>query len=437
MAILRMVRADGADTTAESGKGIPLPIIAATAGRKADGVDLADLPWDFSRGVPTDGGHDYSMLWVHDLAGRNLPIGVVRVKVGSDGTSLDESVAVFDPEDEFAVKTERKYRSKVGGLTGFSVTWEPVDADGMPSRATGKKAVANQLIEVSAVPVPLDPASLAKTERAGLASLARSIDAALGDGSNQRQEAEGSLEEKQMMLAEAAREKMNLEGDDWAYATATFPDTVVMCVYRNGDHEYFEFDYSFGDNGSVTVSEPRAVEVKLTMVRDGQEAEAEPEVGDEVDAEGDAPDEEPRSARADVPEEVAGAMLAIFDRGSNDSDAERKSAYQRLLPKYRVMGWEPPEFVTAAELRALDDSTWRTLFLAGELQRVGAEISARNTAELREVAGLVGDASKRLSALLDRVTSGNEEREAEGGTNTRTTTDDWKAVLAAYLKETH
>lgn len=145
---------------AESGKGSPLPIIAATKGRKADGVDLADLPWDFSRAESADGGrHRFPLLWAHDLGGRNLPIGVVDVGIGEDGVSLSDSFAVFDPEDPFAVAIERKYRSPIGGLNAFSITWDDVDKDGMPARSTGNKPTAQQLMEVSGVPVPLDAAA--------------------------------------------------------------------------------------------------------------------------------------------------------------------------------------------------------------------------------------------------------------------------------------
>lgn len=177
-----MMRVARASQAGEAGKGTPLPIIAATKGRKMDGVDLADLPWDFSRGVQGDDGrYRFPMLWAHDLSGQRLPIGVVDVGVGSDSVSLDDSAAIFDPEDPFAVTTERKFRSPVGGLSGFSITWDDVDAAGLPARSTGNKAVAHQLWEVSAVPVPLDALST-KRGLDGMRALQRDIEAILEGG---------------------------------------------------------------------------------------------------------------------------------------------------------------------------------------------------------------------------------------------------------------
>lgn len=169
-------RASADGSAVEAGKGAPLHIIAATAGRKSDGIDLADLPWDMRRGKPADGGRmRFPLLWAHDLSGTRLPLGYAYVGVGEDGTTLDDTYIVFDPDDADAVAVERKYRSEHGGLDSFSITWDVVDADGLSVRATGKKAAANQLLEVSAVPVPMDADATVRTQRAALADLGRRL----------------------------------------------------------------------------------------------------------------------------------------------------------------------------------------------------------------------------------------------------------------------
>ena len=171
---LRAARADG--ETVEAGNAAPLNIIAATAGLKSDGVDLAALPWDMRRGKPVDGGRvRFPFLWAHDLAGGRLPLGYAYVGIGEDGTTLDDSYVVFDPADPDAVAAERKYRSEHGGLDSFSITWDVVDADGLSVRTTGKKPAANQLLEVSAVPVPLDAGATVRAQRSALADLGRRL----------------------------------------------------------------------------------------------------------------------------------------------------------------------------------------------------------------------------------------------------------------------
>lgn len=180
MPVLRMIRAADAPTV-EAGKGTPLPLIAATGGMKSDGLDLTGLPWDFRRGRSNGDAYRYPLLWVHDLGGERLPLGVVDVRAVGDGPDL-EAEAIFDPDDPFAVAVERKYRSAIGGLDAFSISWDDVDDAGVSARVTKAKATAHQLLETSCVPVGMDPDALAKDGRkraADLRTLADVIDAAL------------------------------------------------------------------------------------------------------------------------------------------------------------------------------------------------------------------------------------------------------------------
>jgi len=62
--------------------------------------------------------------------------------------------------------------------------------------------------------------------------------------------------------------------------------------------------------------------------------------------------------------DTAAAMVGVFDREPDDPDDERQRRYRALLPKYRRQGVEPPEFLTADELSALDDEGWARIFLA-------------------------------------------------------------------------
>lgn len=355
MPILRAIREPAADDAeaVEAGKGAPLYFTAATAGRKPDGLDLAGLPWDFSRAVTApDGSMQYPFLWVHDIMGNRAPLGVANVVPGDDPLPLRVAVT-FDPGDPFAVDIERKYRSPVGGLSAVSIQWDDMDADGMPARATKNKPVAHQLWEVSAVPVGMDPDALRDGARAAMRALYDDIGAML---------------------------------DGRTVATETVIETVT-------------------ETTTETVTD-----IDVAIEVDGApEAEAE--------------DQETR---------LAAAMVAVFRAGawSDEADAERRAAYNALLPAYRRAGWTAPEFLPLADLRALDDETWRGLFLSGELARAGAELSGKNITELREIDAALREASKRLGAMLTRVTApkapADEADSARGGD----TVDDLMAALS-------
>ncbi|MEU0531987.1 HK97 family phage prohead protease [Amycolatopsis tolypomycina] len=126
----------------------PIPFVLATEGRKADGIDLQMSAADLERFMsnPLLGyGHNY---WGRD----SLPIGRVddpRV----DGKAL-RGALVFDQDDDFAVKVERKIRN--GFLNAVSVGFDAYDvnSDGVPNRWT--------LFEVSVVPLPMDPDAVAE-----------------------------------------------------------------------------------------------------------------------------------------------------------------------------------------------------------------------------------------------------------------------------------
>lgn len=138
----RVVREDD-DKTGEDG---PLRIIAATGGRKADGLNLsmdrADLDRFESNPV---------VMYGHDYNGRDsLPIGRAdETWIEDDQLRMD---ITFDRDDEFAATVERKYRA--GMMNTFSIGFDAYDIDeaGVPARW--------ELHEVSAVPIPMDASAV-------------------------------------------------------------------------------------------------------------------------------------------------------------------------------------------------------------------------------------------------------------------------------------
>lgn len=133
----------------------PIRFVAATEGEKADGLDLQmdRLNLDRFRANPV-------VLYAHEYMGRDaLPIGRAEDVFTDDGRLLAD--VVFDTDDDFAAEIDRKYRG--GFLNGVSVGFDTgrVDEDGVPDWW--------EMMELSAVPVPLDPDALVESGRALIA----------------------------------------------------------------------------------------------------------------------------------------------------------------------------------------------------------------------------------------------------------------------------
>lgn len=140
-------RAEGDEST----EG-PIRFIVATEGKKADGLDLRmdGLSLDRFRANPV-------VMYGHDYYGRDsLPIGRAENIEVVDGQLLADTV--FDLDDEFAAQVDRKYRG--GFLNAVSVGFDIRGFD----PETGV-VDAWEMIEYSAVPIPLDPDAVVKAGR--------------------------------------------------------------------------------------------------------------------------------------------------------------------------------------------------------------------------------------------------------------------------------
>lgn len=153
-------RADD-DATGDDAAGKPLTVIAATEGRKGDGLNLTMKGARLERfeANPVLGyGHSY---WGRD----GLPIGRAD-STWIDGPSLKMDL-LFDQDDDFARKVERKYRNKI--MNAFSIGFDVwnIAEDGTPE--------GWELFEISAVPLPMDPNAIVESGRADEYALARAL----------------------------------------------------------------------------------------------------------------------------------------------------------------------------------------------------------------------------------------------------------------------
>lgn len=142
--------------------GKPLTIVAATEGRKGDGLNLTMKGAELGRfqDNPVVGyGHSY---WGRD----GLPIGRSD-KTWIDGDALKMDIVFDSDEDEFARKVERKYRKRM--MNAFSIGFDVwnIDDSGTPE--------GWELFEVSAVPLPMDPNAIVESGRDGHLALVRGL----------------------------------------------------------------------------------------------------------------------------------------------------------------------------------------------------------------------------------------------------------------------
>lgn len=153
--------------------GTPIRFVASTQGIKRDGQDLALAQWsleNFQRNPV--------FLWVHDYAGSKAPIGRVEISRDETNQRLIGDVT-FDQEDEFARQIESKYRR--GFMNAVSVGWDSVAPAGRSLRDAKPEEIVNDLLDLSAVPVPGDPDALAIRQKRALAALGHEFLKLAGD----------------------------------------------------------------------------------------------------------------------------------------------------------------------------------------------------------------------------------------------------------------
>lgn len=148
----------------------PLRFIASTEGVKRDGLEISAAGWQLEhyRANPV-------VLWGHDYLGRP-PIGRADVTVLGGELLAD---VTFDRADPFAAEVERKYRA--GFLNAVSVGWEVLEQSG-----NGQRVLQQDLLDISAVPVPGDPDALIQRQAAAMRAYLDGVMQPGADGDGQR-----------------------------------------------------------------------------------------------------------------------------------------------------------------------------------------------------------------------------------------------------------
>lgn len=142
----------------------PIRFVASTEGVKRDGHDLRADDWDLSRYRSNP-----VILWSHGLLSDIPPIGRAEVSIEDRRLMAD---VTFDQNDPFARMVEAKYRS--GFMSGVSVNWD-----------TDRTTKKNELIEISAVPIPLDADALIQRTQRGYAEIGKALTSLIDDDQKQ------------------------------------------------------------------------------------------------------------------------------------------------------------------------------------------------------------------------------------------------------------
>ena len=369
MEYLRAFRADDGSEDAEPAAGGPIRFVASTEGIKRDGRELKMADWRLENYQ-----RNPVVLWAHDYFGHQPPIG--RAEVAVQGQSLIADVT-FDAGDAFARDIERKIRA--GFLNAVSVGWQDVP-DG--------KRVWHDLMDVSVVPVPADPAALKVDEARALRGMLAELErrGAIAPHSTERADEEtawdGPGEVARCEETRAALRRMHAWVDDEA-------DAETKRAYKLPHHL----------------------------------------------AEGEV-----------VWRGVAAAMSRLLQAGTQIPDGDRRGVYNHLARHYEQFDKTPPEFRTAEELAGLDEEEIRGLFVEGEYPtpasspawrttatptlpvrgegvRAGATLSARNRGDLEQ-------AVKLVQGVIERAVK--TEPEAEDGERAADGDEFWRALRRMF-----
>lgn len=149
----------------------PLRFVAATEGAKGDGINLRmdGARLDRFRSSPV-------VLWGHDYS--SVPIGRADVQVTGNRLMAD---ITFDQSDEFARKIDKKYRDGFLNAVSIGFDFSRIERDGTVEDW--------QLLEISAVPVPMDPDALLARQRTALRSLGESLASVLDEEDEETRDA--------------------------------------------------------------------------------------------------------------------------------------------------------------------------------------------------------------------------------------------------------
>lgn len=222
----------------------PIRFVAGTEGLKIDGRSFLMSGADLTRYEANP-----VVLWAHD--GNKPPIGRGVAAVEDGRLVIDIE---FDQDDEFARAVESKYRR------GFmnAVSMLPLPAGHRRGMRPRSGEISEwELVEVSAVPIPVDPEAV-KVSR----SLLKHAGQELIDMAEHSRSL--TVNDQRERLSAAANERFGGEGT-WVWVRDFNPEEmwVVVEVETDGECTCYQLTYSIDADDNLTLTDGDPVEVEV------------------------------------------------------------------------------------------------------------------------------------------------------------------------------
>lgn len=225
----------------------PIRFVCGTEGMKIDGRDYRMDGMDLGRYEANP-----VVMWCHDLTRPPIGRGVPAI----DGGRLLLDVE-FDLADPFAADIDGKYRR--GFLNAVSMTALPTDGAGGLGPRRGVVEYS-ELIEVSSVPVPLDPDALKVTGQRAM----RHLGLELLDLAEHRREL--SVNDKRDRLYNLVTERFGGGDQTWVWISDFGDDWVVYEIEDENGCTTWRLGYAIDDADNLTLDtgNPEEVEVNTS-----------------------------------------------------------------------------------------------------------------------------------------------------------------------------
>ncbi len=345
--------------------GSPIPFILSMPGVKRDGLNLATLPFTKAR-------YDRNpvVLAFHRYDQFSIGAGEIEIVQTRAGEAL-YAMASFDVDDPIGAEADRKYRS--GFMFAVSLGWDDIDDQGVPVRASKRRAVARDILEFSVVSVPADPDALmdiAEEDLARTRSFMTGVRGLLPAGDERIPDLDDIL--RRLAECQGAQCDVLL-----AQADARLDERRGFYVpgHLAGDDSDPEGDAPDTGDDVIVTAEAKALATR--QVNDVQSTEA--------------------RRRA-----VMAAMVAAVwvDDADDADDNDRRQARRALIPEYDRLGLTPPAFLPASVVAALPPERRAALFVNGELQELDMTTLTTKPAVTAGASG----AGTRAGATLSKAT---------------------------------
>lgn len=233
---------------------------AVVAAYNVDSVGDKIVPGAFKKTLADwkQSGSDIPVIWSHQHTDAFAHIGSV-----TEASETDDGLVVkgmLDIEDNPTAKQVYKL-IKGGRIRNYSFAYDINDSEDVSGKSEDYEGADLLLKELGLLEVGPCLVGANRDTRT------------LGVKSARQKAVQGSYEQLQQAICDALDTQYSSD-DTWAYPVATFSDSVVYRVSGASGPGQFQADYSLNDDGSVSLGDPKKVNMveQVVAVGDGKNA---------------------------------------------------------------------------------------------------------------------------------------------------------------------